>query len=65
LAWVGLDVDDDVRRDIAARAGQRVSRYNTSGPAGAGKWRTLPQDEVARIEAIAGAALTANGYELQ
>jgi len=65
LSWVGLDVGDDVRRDIAARAGQRVAQYNTSGPVGAGKWRTLPPDEVARIEAIAGAALTAHGYELQ
>lgn len=62
LSWVGLDVDGDVREAIADRAGQRVSQYNTSGHVGAGKWRTLPPSEVARIEAVAGPMLRAYGY---
>ena len=65
LSWVGLDVDDEVRSNIRARAAQRVSQYNTSGPVGSGKWRTLPRDDALRIEAIAGSALADHGYELR
>ena len=62
LAWVGLPADADVKRTIAARAGERVSRYNTSGDVGAGKWTELRAADVRAIYRHAGDRLVALGY---
>jgi hypothetical protein len=63
LHWIGLDVDDGVRAELEQRAGHHVSRRNTSGRPGAGKWRhELTDLQVETIERIAGAELHAYGY---
>lgn len=60
--WVGLPVDDGVRAGVRAAAGKWVSRYNTTGPVGSGKWRSLSRAEVRIVLAVAGDALVRKGY---
>lgn len=62
LTWTGLDIDGDVRSLLATRAATRVSRYNTTGPVGTGKWRSLRGDEVRAVYEEAGQALVERGY---
>jgi hypothetical protein len=62
LTWVGLDADADVRARLAAQAATRVSRYNTTGPVGAGKWRSLANPDVRAVYVEAGGALVERGY---
>lgn len=62
LSWIGLDVDEDVKRELAERAGVRVSQYNTTGNVGAGKWRSLDDRQLAVIYRVAGETLIARGY---
>jgi len=62
MEWTGLPVDDAVASEIAARAGRRVSQFNTAGPVGPGKWRSLTDAELREIYAVAGDDLVALGY---
>ena len=62
LTWIGLDVDADVRARLATQAATRVSRYNTTGPVGAGKWRSLGDDDLRAVYEEAGRALVERGY---
>jgi LPS sulfotransferase NodH len=62
LSWVGLDVDDEIRQRLSDCAGIRVSRFNTTGPVGPGKWRSLSRRDLAAVESIAGDHLRALGY---
>jgi hypothetical protein len=60
--WLGLAVDADVHARVAERAGRRVSQFDTSGPVGAGKWRSLPRRELSDIYLVAGQLLVDRGY---
>jgi LPS sulfotransferase NodH len=62
LTWAGLAVDERVRDRLAARADGRVSRYNTTGPVGAGKWRSLSPADLRAVYEEAGESLAALGY---
>jgi hypothetical protein len=62
LGWVGLPVDADVMAALEARAAERVSRYNTAGEVGAGKWTGLSRADVRTIYRHAGDRLVAMGY---
>ena len=62
LGWIGAPVDDAIRDALGAAAGVRVSQYNTSGPVGVGKWRTMDRRDLAEIERVAGDTLRRAGY---
>ena len=62
LQWVGLPFDDNTERDIAAQVTTRVSRYNTSGDVGAGKWKDMPAADLRTIYRYAGDRLVETGY---
>lgn len=62
LTWMGLPVDAGLDVALTASAGERVSRYNTSGEVGAGKWSGLSRAEVRTIYRHAGDRLVAMGY---
>jgi hypothetical protein len=62
LEWLGLSVDESVRAEIARRAAQRVSRYNTTGDVGAGKWKSLRPRQLRAVYRRAGERLLQLGY---
>jgi hypothetical protein len=62
LEWLGLRVDDAVRAEVARRAGQRVSLYNTTGDVGPGKWETLSAKDLRAVYRHAGERLVELGY---
>jgi hypothetical protein len=62
FGWLGLPVDDDVRARAGAAAGHRVSKFDTSGPVGSGKWRTLRAGDLADVYLVAGELLVKHGY---
>lgn len=63
LRWVGLDVDDEVRAELVARAGVRVSAHaGTERPVGSGTWAALPARDLATVYAESGALLVSEGY---
>ena len=63
LEWIGLPVDESVRAELEQRSAHHVSKRNTTGRPGAGKWREeLSSEQVGTIERIAGDELRAYGY---
>jgi LPS sulfotransferase NodH len=60
--WLGLPVDADVRARVRAEAGRRVSKFDTSGPVGSGKWRSLRAGDLADVYLVAGDRLVQHGY---
>jgi hypothetical protein len=62
LGWMGLSVDEETTGELRRRAGERVSRYNTTGDVGTGKWRRLDRRSLDAIEAEAGGLLRSLGY---
>lgn len=62
LSWVGLAPDDATKREITHRVTERVSRYNTSGEVGAGKWKDMPAAQLRTIYRYAGDRLVETGY---
>src|SRR5207253_11096142 len=61
-SWVGLEVDDAAERALAYRAANRVSRYNSTGDVGSGKWRELSRRDLWTVYRHAGDRLVAMGY---
>jgi hypothetical protein len=62
MTWLRLDVDDEVRAEIARRASERVAQFNTTGEVGSGKWRLLSEREQRAVYRHAGERLVAMGY---
>jgi hypothetical protein len=62
LTWLGLPTDDAVLAEVARRAGERVSQYNTTGDVGTGKWRTMSRQQIRAVYRHAGARLVELGY---
>jgi hypothetical protein len=62
LAWLGLPATDEVVAELRARAGVRVSQYNTTGDVGSGKWRSLSQRDLRGVYRYAGDRLVEAGY---
>jgi hypothetical protein len=62
LRWIGLPVDETATAEIARRAQERVSEWNTTGPVGPGKWQRLPVRAQQEIIEEAGPLLNDLGY---
>jgi hypothetical protein len=62
LTWLGLMADTGVRAEIARRAGERVSQYNTTGDVGSGKWSAMPAGAIRAVYRHAGDRLVELGY---
>lgn len=60
--WMGLEVDDTVRAELAERAPHAVSVYYPDEGVGAGKWAKLTPDEQTAVRAVAGELLAELGY---
>jgi hypothetical protein len=62
FTWLDLPVDAQVRAEVARRAGERVSQYNTTGEVGPGKWRSLSRRQLRTVYRYAGDRLEELGY---
>jgi Sulfotransferase family len=62
LVWLGLEADAATLAEVARRAGERVSQYNTTGEVGAGKWTSLSARDLRAVYHHAGARLVELGY---
>lgn len=62
MEWLELPVDDGVIAELQRRATERVSQYNTTGPVGEGKWRSLSEANLEVVYRVAGKRLAELGY---
>ena len=62
FAWLDLPCDDAVLAEVARRAAERVSQYNTTGDVGPGKWRSLSRRQLRAVQRHAGDRLKELGY---
>ena len=62
LDWMGLPTEPGLRAELETRSAERVSRYNTSGEIGSGKWTAMPAADLRTIYRHAGDRLVELGY---